>query len=591
MDSMKESENGAGTTSTRVFTRHTLLQLSQSPLVHVPPGMAAMDEWYGPWRPYTPKPFTGVMNQRDGRPDHGDGSGGAYGRREFGRSRRGGLDEDTGRRVQGGKSLAATAAPAIMGASMRPRARQDHKTEAEESMVWRRSAGAAVGRTGDAGHVPAWMSDEPTTRRPAASGVEAIEAFKAQMREMERRKQGGSRGQEPDTDRLKRDMHQDLAQDEPDTERSSRFARFFDVKGESKTTDSGTASPSVSSLDLFGMLQSVQKRDPTAEKGPAPRVADTLLPSPPAATPLAASVSAAPPSAPRTATPTTPLTPASSRAPLPPANTTSSTSTLAGTTPAPSQPPSTAGPTGSSGMASTPASSGTPSMSMGSASSGHPGPIDGLPKPSAADMASMQMLMAKLMGSTRSPATTPSGTVPVRPPPGLAPSTSSLPGTPSATSATSPPPGLAPSGPSTPGGWVPPPPPPPQMTSLGFLQSLMASSGGTGGRPPASAPGYSGGPPPPPPGMFMQPPPGVPPPPHAHPHHPPPPSWPGTYAIDPRHASHALPPGVPPPPMPPAGAGAGAGTGARPSPPGLPDISTTSAAQSPAGPWHPPPPA
>lgn len=47
MDSMKESENGAGTTSTRVFTRHTLLQLSQSPLVHVPPGMAAMDEWYG----------------------------------------------------------------------------------------------------------------------------------------------------------------------------------------------------------------------------------------------------------------------------------------------------------------------------------------------------------------------------------------------------------------------------------------------------------------------------------------------------------------------------------------------------------------
>ncbi|WFD24914.1 hypothetical protein MEQU1_003620 [Malassezia equina] len=478
---MTQSDEAAGeapTPTVRLYDRRTLLQLSKSEHVHVPQGMASFEEWYGPWRPYTPRSHPPMMG---GRRDGGvDGGGMLFSRRDMPREGRGGR-----RALLDGAKGASASATMVPG----PRARNGGKLrtekEADDGRTWRRVDDAAPRA---ASGMPAWMAEESTAARPVG-GVETIEAFKAQMREMERRERGepatpvagtpsgkAKRSEEPDT--------------ETETETSSRFARFFDTKSDSKATSQAPSSQNVGGLDLFGMFQTMQKRVPPSMSAPE--------------SPAAPAAHAAPVVQTAPGTPTAPMARPSGPAvrPTPPA----------GARPSPpSAPPAP--------LAAPPSE----------------GPVDGLPKPSAADMASMQMLMAKLMGR---PAATPESRGSPRPPASAPPEA---------------PPGLGarPPGPSM--GMYPRPmpgpgPPGAPMSQMDFLQSLLRTSAPGA----AGAAGAASAPPPPPPGLY----PGQ------------LPSWPQgpPYAGMPLHPSMPMPISAPP------GLGGeahGAGSGWRP-PPGRP---------------------
>lgn len=391
--------------------------------------------------------------RRDGVAD-GTGMGTLFSRRDG----RGGR-----RALQDGAKGANAPAGVALGPRVRPTGKGRSDKDADDGRTWRRVDDAVPRGTNG---VPAWMADDPAASRPVG-GVETIEAFKAQMREMERRERGeplppaappraeAAQPVEPDTET------------ETETETSSRFARFFDTKSDSKAANSAPSSQKVGGLDLFGMFQTMQKRE---------------SPSGSAAESPAAHTAPGTPTEPR-AVPTAPMVRPSASPPVRPA-------------PAP---PSNA-------------------------------PVDGLPKPSAADMASMQMLMAKLMGRPAGPPAAPAApavpTAPLEAPPGL---------------------GARP--PAPPMGLYPrpmprPAPPGAPMSQMDFLQSLLR----------ASAPGTPGaaGAPPPPPGLYPA----------------QPPSWPQ----GPPYAGMPVPPGLPMPMGAPPGLGGdahGAGSGWRP-PPGRP---------------------
>lgn len=430
-----------------MYDRKMLLELSYSPLVRAPQGMASFDEWYGPWKPYMPVSFVPQSRSRDGRKDAQDPS---FSRRESGRAghaRRGPLEDGTERRSATFKPSGFVPAPGA------PRNRGMRRQDDDER-GWRRPAQDEQKGSG----VPAWMQDDGTQTKPSAtSGVESIEAFKAQMREMERQQRGEKPSAPPVPDAAE-------GPEETEAEQASRFARFFDVHRDTKETKHGTSSPAIGSLDLFGMWQNLQSRD--TEKRPSAPTG-----SPPAA--LAAGTSAVPgPGHARMMAHSQPVSQTHSPLLSPP------TQAAVPSVPAP------------------------PLPDQGAA-----------PKPSAADMASMQMLMSKLM-SARHPSTAPTAEAP----PGLG--TPPRPtGPPGMSGASHGPPGLSGRPP------VPPPPPPPTghggapMTSMAFLQSLLNTSA----RPPPSVPpgmpapwppmyGAPGGtlpPGAPPPGLVQRPPPGM----------------------------------------------------------------------------------
>ncbi|WFD21255.1 hypothetical protein MCAP1_003516 [Malassezia caprae] len=434
----------------RLYDRRTLLQLSQSEHVHVPEGMASFDEWYGPWRPYTPRPHPPMMG---GRRDDGGGSGAGtfFSRRDAPRDGRGGR-----RALLDGAKGASASAAAAPGPRARAAGKGRSEKEADDGRSWRRVDDAAPRA---ASGMPAWMADDSAASRPVG-GVETIEAFKAQMREMERRE----RGESPVAAAPPREEAARSDEPEAETETSSRFARFFDTKSDNKAASNAPSSQNVGGLDLFGMFQTMQKRE---------------TPSSSAAESPAAHTAPSTPTAPRAA----PSAPAVRPAAPPPVR---------------APPPS------------------VPSEA----------PVDGLPKPSAADMASMQMLMAKLMGR------------PAAPPESRGPAPPSAP--PEA------PPGLSPRPPVPPMGLYPRPMPRPAphgapMSQMDFLQSLLRTS----------APGTPGaaGAPPPPPGLYPA----------------QPPSWPQGAP----HAAMPLPPGIPMPMGAPPGLGGdahGANAGWRPPP-------------------------
>lgn len=479
-----EAAGDAPARTVRLYDRRTLLQLSQSEHVHVPQGMASFEEWYGyvpratddrPWRPYTPRSHPPMMGgRRDGGADGGSaGAGTLFSRRDMPREGRG------GRRalLDGAKS---TSASATMAPGLRARNGGKLRTEkeADDGRTWRRVDDAAPRA---ASGMPAWMAEDAPAARPVG-GVETIEAFKAQMREMERRERG-----EPALPVASAPSGKPKRSDEPEpeteteTETSSRFARFFDTKSDSKATSQAPSSQNVGGLDLFGMFQTMQKREPpsmSAPESPAAPATHTApgTPTAPVARPSAPAVRPTPPAGARPSPPSAPPAPLAA-------------------------PPSE-------------------------------GPVDGLPKPSAADMASMQMLMAKLMGR---PAATPESRGSPRPPASAPPEA---------------PPGLGARPPGPPMGMYPrpmpgPAPPGAPMSQMDFLQSLLRTS----------APGAAGaaGAPPPPPGLY--------------------PGQPPTWPQGPPYAGMPLHPGMPMPMMsaPPGlgGEAHGAGSGWRP-PPGRP---------------------
>jgi len=381
--------------------------------------------------------------RRDGGADGGgSGSGTLFSRRDMPRDARG------GRRalLDGAKGASAPVAVAP-GPRSRAAGKGRIEKEADDGRSWRRVDDTAPRASG----MPAWMADDSAASRPV-SGVETIEAFKAQMREMERRE----RGEPPAAAAPPREeaARTDEPETETETETSSRFARFFDTKSDSKAATSTPSSQNIGGLDLFGMFQTLQKRE---------------TPSGSAAESPAAHTAPGTPTAPRAVPPAQvvcPTAPAPVRAPAPPA--------------APSE-----------------------------------APVDGLPKPSAADMASMQMLMAKLMGHPTAPPEAP--------------------------------PGLGPRPPVPPMGLYPRPMPRPAptgapMSQMDFLQSLLRTSA-------PGTPGAAGAPPPPPP------------PPGLYPAQPP--SWPQGAP----YAAMSLPPGIPMPMGAPPGLGGdthGASAGWRP---------------------------
>lgn len=188
-------------------------------------------------------------------PLHGGREGRRDDKREFGRcailvrltdfSARRAQADDESRRFPAAKGNVFSPMPV-------PRTRRGEERSARRDtsdasgMTWRRADGERESARG----LPAWLADDTSARAPPTSkGVDTIEEFKAQMREMERRERGEP--SEPLSQPSQRNMFEDFAQEEP--EGTSRFARFFGSKSESKQTD-GASSPSIESLDLFGMI-------------------------------------------------------------------------------------------------------------------------------------------------------------------------------------------------------------------------------------------------------------------------------------------------------------------------------------------------
>lgn len=446
MAAAEDTMSGMNERKDCMYDKKMLLELSYSPLVRAPQGMASLEEWYGPWKPYMPASSMSQSRSRDGRKDTQDAS---FPRRESGRAghaRRGPSEDGTERRSATFKPSGFVPAPGA------PRHRGMRRPDDDER-GWRRPAHDEQKGSG----VPAWMQDDGTQTRPSAtSGVESIEAFKAQMREMERQQRGEKPSAPPVPDATE-------GPEETEAEQASRFARFFDVHRDTKETKHGTSSPAIGSLDLFGMWQNLQSRD--ADKRPS--------------------------------------APTASSSAVPKADTSAASGPGHARGMAHSQPVSQT----HSPLVSPPTQSAAPSVLPPSL------PDQGAaPKPSAADMASMQMLMSKLM-SARHPSSAPLAEAP----PGLG--TPPRPaGPPGLSGAAHGPPGLA--------GRPPAPPPPPPtgqggapMTSMAFLQSLMNTSV----RPPPSvppgmpapwppmygAPGGHGPPGAPPPGLLPRPPPGM----------------------------------------------------------------------------------
>lgn len=370
--------------------------------------------------------------------------------------------------LDGAKGASATAVP--LGPRARVLGKGRVEKDADDGRVWRRMDDAAPRA---AGGMPAWMAEDATTARPVG-GAETIEAFKARMREMERRERGEPTVDEPRAPQANSTTH--VEEPETESETTSRFARFFDNKNDGKASNSATGSPQIGSLDLFGMFQTMQKREKTTDARGTPGT--------PTAPPAAVASPARQPQA-------RPIQSPSPRAPPPQAPPPQA--------PAPQVRPPTAAP--------------APTDT----------PVDGLPKPSAADMASMQMLMAKLMGR---PA----------PAPAQAPAPAPAPESRGPIAAPSAPPGLGARPPVPPMGmYARPMPAPPHasaqpnvpLSQMDFLHSLLRTSA-QGGAPP----------PPPPPGLYPT----------------QPPSWPQ----GPPYAGVPLPPGIPMP------LGAPPGLGERP---------------------------
>ena len=369
---------------------------------------------------------------------------------------------------------------------------EGRRTDEPRDMAWRRAQDA------ERSEVPAWLSDDAGARRGAAPSaaaprVDSIQEFKAQMREKERRERGEAPAPAAPA---RRSMFEDLAQEEETDGHSSRFARFFSSDANKGGEEKSNASGGID-FDLFSLLQG--KKEPEAPAAPAARAAAPAAATPPVSVPASAPAPA-PTATPPTATPRTA---------------------------SPRVEPSRAEPQRALSQAGAP------------------------PAPSAADLASMQMLMAKLMGGARGGAS-PAVSSPLRQP--------ATPNTGTASPAPSGAPASAPSAPAffqqllnksassgeardapspsmpvrPPGGWAPPmgmgaPPPAPPP-------GLYGGAPNRPGWPPA--PYEMGGAPPPglPPGLVH----GVPPPPGLRP----PPGMP--YAVPP-----GMPQGVPWMPRPP----------------------------------------
>lgn len=229
---------------------------------------------------------------------------------------------------------------------------EGRRNDEPRDMAWRRAQDA------ERSEVPAWLSDDAGARRGAAPSsatprVDSIQEFKAQMREKERRE----RGEAPmPAAPAHRSMFEDLAQEEETDGHSSRFARFFSSDankgGEEKTNATGGID-----FDLFSLLQGKKEPETPTARAAAP------APQPTAATP---------------------------------------------STPVPAPAPTSTPPAAAPRMAS-------PRVEPSRAEPRAPSQAGAAPAPSAADLASMQMLMAKLMGGSRG-GTSPAVSSPLRQP-------------------------------------------------------------------------------------------------------------------------------------------------------------------------------
>lgn len=708
------------------YDTKTLLWLAHSPLVCMPEGMVPLEVWYGSWKPYTPRPFSSSLQQagqRDGRKDGRDGlhegMNATSSRREPQlRGRRGQFDDaGSERRNVGFKPADFVPATSTNSRTRTGGSKSDagsRKVE-DDGRTWRRtneaatlavplhSSSASTSDAASAGSVtsalapmdahgpksmPEWMQDEVHVAKdaparsqssrstPAPTGVESIEAFKAQMRENDRR-EAAERGESNARSELRgarseRSMYQDLAHEETESEHSSRFARFFDVKGETRSPQSGTSSPSVNkSLDLFGMFQSLKSRDTDKSLD-----ATTSTGTKDAGTPSMTATNTASPlsqSAPEASAPLS-TSPAVTHAQPPASSTASSVSSAAAApslaagaasfprtysrpaseSPSPLQTPASTVPSQSTlpthptllqpTMDRFASSASAPSFPGSSSAHAYTNAnmSSAAPKPSAADMASMQVLMAKLMksraqagssstsakdassplaSSSLSPAavSTPDGhtsspSLPAQPPPGIGGVPPGLGGLPRRTGAAMPPPpgiarpplGMGASHASyvSPGHPVRPPTSSnaasphavtssspsssshaasgtaaAPMTSMAFLQSLLQPSTRSMLQVPPNAPPAAF--PPPHPGMYAKNPPWA-----GLSHAAPPPPPPGLGSVSPHDLSRPTQPPCPPPPPPPAMSqppGIAGSAGVRPASPApwLEEASRTQRPQDP----------
>ncbi|WFD08525.1 hypothetical protein MVES1_003901 [Malassezia vespertilionis] len=228
-------------------------------MVTKPATLAKFEEWYGVWRPFTPRPFT-----QEGTGKRGD------------RTRRA---DDFGARMESRRSQrGGAAAGAAVRASHKELERPAFgrmRSQEDAPLGWRRVGAQPEGDASLRTSVPAWMAEEGSAPPPPTAGrVDSIQQFKAQMREKERRERG-----EP-SDEQQRSMYEDLSnihEDDAVNERSSRFARFFDVRSEgskgSAPAQSETQAPQAGSFDLFNILQNAGSQSgPSLERElPAPQ--------------------------------------------------------------------------------------------------------------------------------------------------------------------------------------------------------------------------------------------------------------------------------------------------------------------------------
>ncbi|WFD45131.1 hypothetical protein MPSI1_003808 [Malassezia psittaci] len=327
-----------------VYDRRTLLSLSQSPLVHVPEALTALEEWYGD-----------LSNKRDARQRRGHDD---RNRSEF---------SEGSRRFPPGKA-GFVSAPST---SRRTKLNEARKHDEPKDMAWRKTQDT------ESSDVPEWMANDNEAQRPAAptpiaaSGagrMDSIQEFKMQMRAKERQ-QRGEPAQPIESSMTPRAMYEDIANDEDTDSQASRFARFFSSES-SRNHEEKSNTNNAMNFDLFSLLQG--NKDNTSSTS-----------TPQAESRTAASVTS----------PTLQETPAVQRA-APAIVSHEQVVASPSTQPRQNMPMNTAS---RSNWTARDAATPEPVDAAGSKAK-HA--TSGGPAPSAADLASMQVLMAKLMGGT-----------------------------------------------------------------------------------------------------------------------------------------------------------------------------------------------
>ncbi|WFD01088.1 hypothetical protein MYAM1_003849 [Malassezia yamatoensis] len=255
-----------------VYDRRTLLSLSQSPLVHVPEALTALEEWYGAWRPYTPRGLPANY--------HGDLSN-----KRDARQRRGHDDRHRSEFTEGSRRFPTGKAGLVPASSTsrRTKLNEARKQDEPKEMAWRKTQDT------ESSDVPEWMANDSQAQRPsaptpiAASGagrVDSIQEFKMQMRAKERQ-QRGEAAEPAESSTAHRAMYQDMANDEDTDSQASRFARFFSPES-SRNQEDKTTHTNAMNFDLFSLLQgkkdnSSSASTPQAEPSTAARVTSPAL--------------------------------------------------------------------------------------------------------------------------------------------------------------------------------------------------------------------------------------------------------------------------------------------------------------------------